>query len=176
MTESNNKISWSLLVVQIILAAILSAGVIVAMLNFFWFEPEKYSREWKQASLEKVVAPVVMNLNRTKIANERYIKSHKFGFAAILYESNKTVRDILLANGHLIPNELVKPASCLVAHYDIWIKRYLETVGDKKYKANDNFEIGFPDLSFEPCSAFPNDDAEKFHDVYRRLRSELHVK
>ena len=78
MGETDNKLSWPIFFVQTIIAAVISAGVIGAMLNLFWIGPEQRSREWKQASLEKVMAPVIMNLNRTKIINQLYIKSRKF--------------------------------------------------------------------------------------------------
>jgi hypothetical protein len=158
---------------QSLLAAVLSAGAIGAVLNYFWLDPKKSSVAWKEQALERSIAPIVMNLDRTKIAYERYQKEKSFGFASMLYESNKRNRDILLSGGHLIPDELLEPANCLIAHYDIWIKRYEATLGERKLKPDEKFELGFADLSFEPCSEFPSASAKKFRDLFAKFRKDV---
>ncbi len=42
----------------------------------------------------------------------------------MLREGNKTVRDLLLKKGHLIPPDLMKCASLLVQHYDVWLEEF----------------------------------------------------
>jgi hypothetical protein len=91
----------------------------------------------------------------------------------MLYESNRRNREIILANGHLVPDELLESANCLVAHYDIWLKRYEATLGERKLRPDEKFELGFADLSFEPCSEFPKSSSEKFRQVFERFRKDV---
>jgi hypothetical protein len=170
MPHNENSPSWAPFLAQTILATVLSAGAIGAMLNYLWIDPKKSAVAWKEASLEKVVAPVVLNLERTRIAYDRYTRVRSFGFASMLYESNKRNRELLLTNGHLLPDELLEPSNCLVAHYDIWIQRYEATLKDKNLQPDDKFELGFADLSFEPCSEFPKASSEKFQQTFNAFR------
>jgi hypothetical protein len=91
----------------------------------------------------------------------------------MLYESNRRSKEIILANGHLVPDELLESASCLVAHYDIWLKRYEEaTLGERKLRPDERFELGFADLSFEPC-AVPNVLGGNVSTVFERFRKDV---
>ena len=173
MPNDNPKSDWGTFVAQTLLAALLSAGAIGAVINYFWIDPRKSAVEWKELSLEKVVAPVVLNLERTEIAYERYQKNKDFGFAAMLYESNRRNREIILSNGHLLPDNLVEAATCLVAHYDIWLKRYEATLAERTPQPDESFDLKYADLSFEPCSEFPKSAAEEFRNVFERFRNDV---
>src|SRR5262245_26240039 len=115
MSREKPSTSWSIFVAQTLLAALLSAGAIGAVLNYLWLDPKKSAVAWKELSLERVIAPVVLNLDRSEMAYARYQREKSFGFAALLYESNRRNREIILTNGHLVPDELLKSANCLVA-------------------------------------------------------------
>ncbi|VVP26454.1 hypothetical protein PS862_04131 [Pseudomonas fluorescens] len=106
MSDEKPSINWGTFVAQTVLAAVLSAGAIGAVLNYLWLDPKKSAVAWKELSLERVIAPIVLNLDRTKIAYARYQKESSFGFAAMLYESNRRNREIILANGHLLGRSL----------------------------------------------------------------------
>ncbi len=67
-----------------------------------------------------------MLLARTEAVSLRYSKSDNqcYGDAAILSDSNRRLRKLLLDKAYLMPGNLVGPSQDLVAHCDIWLRRF----------------------------------------------------
>src|ERR687892_28776 len=114
---------WGSLVLQTLITAILS-GSIVGLFLKGWLdrrmEVERSTRDWKEKSLSLLVGPVVMHLDRTKHVASRYStttfgqESTSFFEAQIMRESNKAIRELLLSNGHLLPEHLRRPEEGVV--------------------------------------------------------------
>lgn len=138
------------------------------------FEVFKSAREWKEKALANLIGPVVMHLERTSRVADRYSrqtfkeKGKSYSDAMLMRESNDAVRSILLANGHLVPENLRVPAHKLVAHYDLWINRFDTKFEKEKPTADSVFDVGFAE---EP---FPKDAVKAFQDSYEGLRGELY--
>lgn len=134
----------------------------------------KSEREWKEQTLSQLLGPVVMHLERTSRVADRYRETTycqvgKSWFdAKLLKESNNKVKSILLANGHLLPNDLIDSAHQLVAHYDLWESRFDAKVLKEEPDAESIFDIGFTEQEF------PRDAVEKFRQSYNNLRTELY--
>ena len=168
---------WGSLVLQTLITAILS-GSIVGLFLKGWLdrrmEVERSTRDWKEKSLSLLVGPVVMHLDRTKHVASRYStttfgqESTSFFEAQIMRESNKAIRELLLSNGHLLPEHLRRPAHALVEHYDVWLRRFDEKEAREKPDAASTFDVGFAQPEF------PSDDAQKFNASYEALRKELY--
>jgi len=134
----------------------------------------KSEREWKEASLSKLLGPVVMHLERTLRVSDRYSKTtynvagKSYPDAMLMKESNEAIRSILLTNGHLIPENLLSKAHTLVAHYDLWLSRFILKFNKEKPTVDSVFDIGFAE---EP---FPEDAVRAFKSAYASMRNELY--
>src|ERR1700694_2722603 len=82
------------------------------------------TRLWKEKCLSQLLGPMVMQLERTKRAFERWNTKNLYLEAKIVREGNVAVRDLLLLNGHLIPAEIMPDAARLVEHYDRWLEEF----------------------------------------------------
>jgi len=82
------------------------------------------TRGWQEKCLAELLGPVVMQLNRTKLAFDRWNGRNLYLEAKIVREGNLAIRDTLLAKGHLIPPDLAQHAIALVAHYDRWLEEF----------------------------------------------------
>jgi hypothetical protein len=89
--------------------------------------------------------------------------------AEILYRSNLAIRDLLLANGHVIPEELRAVSGRLVEHYDRWLEEYDRIRGDRRIRLNEPFVFvgpkGYP---------FPSEADALFNRAYSKLREDLY--
>ena len=127
------------------------------------------NRVWKERSLEELLGPVSMQLDRSNRAFARWREQNLFLEAKVVKEANTSVRDLLLAKGHLIPAELVDSAGRLIEHYDRWLEEY------EKKREGDH-----PDLETRFVFAgphgypFPRDAERAFRDTFDRLRAELY--
>ncbi len=115
---------------------------------------------FKLRSLEELLAPVSLQLMRSKIAVQRY-DEHNIFREQILKECNETIRRLLLEKGHLIPLDLIPHAQAFIIHYDNWMQLYIETRGESYDKSVAHvFTHDFPKKAE---TAF----VEK-HDAYRK--------
>jgi hypothetical protein len=168
---------WGPFVLQTVITTILS-GSIVGLFLKGWLdrrmEAERFTRDWKEKSLSLLIGPVVMHLDRTKHVASRYStatytqKGTSFFEAQLMRDSNEAIRVLLLSNGHLLPEQLRRHAHALVAHYDVWLRRFDEKVAQEEPDADSTFDVGFAEPSF------PDDAAREFKASYEALRKELY--
>ena len=168
--------SWTLFIVQTLIATLLSGSIVGLVLKAFLdrnLEKHRFIRDWKERSLASVVGPVVMHLDRTKQVADRYrSRTHQqiktsYLEAELLKDSNQSVQSILLSNGHLLPAALQIHAHRLVAHYDVWLRRFKELAASKP-DADAPFDVGFSEIKF------PEDAAEAFKESFQMLQEELY--
>jgi hypothetical protein len=168
---------WGPFVLQTLITTILS-GSIVGLFLKGWLdrrmEAERFTRDWKEKSLSLLIGPVVMHLDRTKHVATRYRKTTyaqkttSYFEAQLMRDSNKAIRELLLSNGHLLPEELRVPAHKLVAHYDVWLRRFDAKVAQEHPDAASTFDVGFAQPTF------PDDAAQEFKASFETLRKDLY--
>ena len=126
------------------------------------------TRAWKQQALAELFGPLVMHLSRTKTAFDRWDGKNLYLEGQIVRQGNQTVRDLLLAKGHLIPPALVAHATKLVVHYDVWMEEF-DRVRDSAEPRSDAFVFvgpaGYP---------FPRESEAAFKEEFARLQHELY--
>jgi|GEM_PF-4772967 len=162
--------------IQTMLATLLSGSVVGFLLKNFLnrkIEQHRFTRDWKEQSLSKVVGPVVMHLDRTSQIATRYQKTFRekttsYFDASLMKDSNQAVRTILLSNGHLLPENLRGHSHALIAHYDVWIRRFDAKVALEKPTADSKFDVGFSEVPF------PKSAAKAFRESYEYLREDLY--
>lgn len=127
------------------------------------------TRSWKEQALFELLGPVVMQLQRTKHAFERW-KVKDLGLEAMVIRTgNLTIRDLLLGKGHLIPATLHEDAMRLVAHYDAWLLKFDELRGDRDKTDQSPFVFVGPD-----GYPFPRASQDRIIDAFFALRHELY--
>jgi hypothetical protein len=133
------------------------------------FNVFKSTREWKQQSLSELLGPLNMHFERTKAAFDRWNGKNIFLEAQIVRQGNQTIRDILLAKGHLIPPGLVPHATKLIVHYDVWMEAFDRIRGETSPSRDTPFVFvgpaGYP---------FPHAAEEAFKLEFKRLQRELY--
>jgi len=134
------------------------------------FDRGRRSDEWRQQSIADLLGPVVMELDRTRRAYSRYTKSNRYLESQVLYKSNLTIRDLLLAKGYLIPDELRDVSSRLVEHYDAWLEEYDRIRGARDLSPTEPFVFAGP-----KGYPFPSDADSLFNQAFRRYRAELYT-
>lgn len=106
------------------------------------------TRAWRQQALSELFGPLLMQFQRTESAFNRWTTQNLYLEANVVRLSNQTIRDLLLANGHLIPPHLIECASELVVHYDTWLEEFDRVRGDPAKSADQKFIYvgpkGFP--------------------------------
>lgn len=110
-----------------------------------------------------------MQLDRTRRAFLRYGANSRFLESEILYKGNLAVRDMLLGNGHLIPEDLREVSGRLIEHYDRWLEEYERVRGDRKLAPDEPFVFAGP-----KGYPFPQGADKFFAQAYDRLVSELY--
>jgi hypothetical protein len=128
-------------------------------------------RAWKERALSELLGPVNMQLDRTERAFQRYNDQNLFLEAQVIRQGNQTIRDLLLAKGHLIPPDLLEDAGRLIAHYDRWLEEFERVRGGKEPKLDETFV--FVGVGKNPIP-FPSDSAERFQARFRELWRELY--
>jgi hypothetical protein len=128
------------------------------------------TRAWKQQALAELFGPLVMHLDRTKAAFDRWDGKNLFLEGQVVRQGNQTVRDTLLNNGHLIPPHLVEHATKLIVHYDVWMEEFDRVRNSKASVTDESFVFvgpaGYP---------FPHDAEVKFKEEFARLQRELYA-
>jgi hypothetical protein len=174
--DNPESFMWGSFITQTLVATLLSGSIVGLLLKILIdrsMEQHRFTRDWKEQSLSIVVGPVVMHLDRTSQVAVRYQRTHKerttsYFDALLMKDSNEAVRSILLSNGHLLPEDLRGHAHALVAHYDVWLRRFDAKVALEHPTADSSFDVGFAEVPF------PEDAAKAFRDSYERLREDLY--
>ena len=170
------EVAWTPLIVQTVMAAVLSGSVVGVVLKTLIdrrLEMERINREWKETALSVLLGPLVMHLARTDALSCLYKtsfreKTKSYFHAQLMRESNKAVRSLILANGHLLPSSLLIHAQDLVKHYDVWLARFDEKEALEQPGSESKFDMGFVEVRF-PVAA-----RDAFFDEYSSLRMELY--
>lgn len=84
------------------------------------------TRAYNEKALEELFGPAKMQLGRTRRAFSRWNKRSDHIETNVIRQGNLTVRDLLLAKGHLLPPSLLKDAEDLIEHCDAWLEKYEE--------------------------------------------------
>lgn len=126
-------------------------------------------RGWKQQSLSELLGPLVMHFERTMSAYKRWDGKNLFLEAQIVRQGNQTIRDTLLAKGHLIPPHLIPHATKLVVHYDVWMEAFDRIRGQTSPAADTHFVFAGP-----AGYPFPREAEAAFKAEFTRLQSELY--
>jgi hypothetical protein len=127
------------------------------------------TRTWQQQALAELFGPLVMHLDRTKAAFDRWDGKNLFLEGQVVRQGNQTVRDTLLNKGHLIPPHLIEHATKLIVHYDVWMEAF-DRVRNSQSPTNDQSFVfagpaGYP---------FPRESEIKFKEEFARLQRELY--
>lgn len=88
---------------------------------------------FKLRALEELLAPVKLQLIRSKITLHKYDANNEYR-EKILKECNETILSLLLEKGFLIPVELLSHAEEFIKHYDNWLQEYKKIRIDKNDK------------------------------------------
>ena len=127
------------------------------------------TRAWKQQALTELFGPLKMQLDRTKAAFDRWDRKNLYLEGQVVRQGNQTVRDTLLAKGHLIPSHLVKHATDLVIHYDVWMEEFDRVRTSGSSSSDESFVFvgpaGYP---------FPHAAEAAFKEECARLQHELY--
>jgi len=126
-------------------------------------------REWKENAVSQLLAPVCMQLERTKCAFDRWSEQNLFLEAKVIGAGNRTARDLLLANGHLIPPELRADASRLIEHYDRWLEEFER----KRSAENPDLKTAFIFVGPDGIP-FPEEASERFRKVFNEYWHDLY--
>jgi hypothetical protein len=178
-------------VTELVLAAVISGGVVSVLLGFglrLLFERHlgrateeiknefaerallyRSSREWREASVRELLGPVYMQLDRSGRAFERWKARNFYIETTVMKEGNTTVRDLLLQKGYLIPPPLLEHAGKLVEHYDRWLEEYENVRGGEHPDPHAPFVFvgpkGFP---------FPVEAERAFRTTFKRMWTDLY--
>jgi hypothetical protein len=133
------------------------------------FSVVRSRREWKQAAVAQLLGPVVIQLDRTKRAYDRYRAKNLYLEAKVIREGNLAVRDLLLCSPHLIPPDLLDDAAALIEHYDRWLEEFERLRGGETPDLKATFVFvgpaGYP---------FPREAENRFRAVYSQIWNELY--
>lgn len=127
------------------------------------------TRAWKQESLSDLLGPLIMQFARTKAAFDRWDKRDLYLEGHVVRQGNQTIRDALLAKGHLIPPSLIPHATLLIVHYDVWMEKFDRLRGEVSSKSNLPFVFVGPD-----GYPFPKEAEIAFKAEFARLQRELY--
>lgn len=119
---------------------------------------------FKLRALEELLAPVKLQLIRSKITLSGYDANNEYR-EKILKECNETIRHLLLEKGHLIPADLIPYAEKFISHYDEWLQAY-RTHRELQNK---------PEVSHVFTYNFPHDAERAFTEKYNAYRNELEI-
>ncbi len=127
------------------------------------------TRAWKQQALSELFGPLLMQLDRTKAAFDRWNGKNLYLEAQIVRKGNEAIRDTLLSKGHLIPSHLISHATKLVVHYDVWMEEFDRVRNSTSPESDDAFVFvgpaGYP---------FPHEAEAAFKEQFAALQRELY--
>jgi hypothetical protein len=115
----------------------------------------------------ELLVPLIVQLDRTKGAFDRWHEKNLSLESEIIREGNKEARHILMNKAHLIPAKLETDARRLIEHYDRWFEEY-DRIRVRNTDSNEPFVFvgpaGFP---------FPSDAGVRFRQRAAELREVL---
>jgi hypothetical protein len=126
-------------------------------------------RGWKEQAVSELLGPVYMQLDRTESAFGRWRDQNLYLEAKVIGEGNRTIRNLLLEKGHLIPPNLLKDAGKLVEHYDYWLEMY----ESKRLAESPDLETRFI-FAGPQGYPFPGASAQRFQEAFLNLWNELY--
>ena len=110
-----------------------------------------------------------MQFERTRRAFGRWNAKNIYLEAKVMREGNETARNLLLAQGHLIPPELIDDAGALIEHYDAWLEEFDRVRGPNAHALDEQFV--FVGTKGHP---FPSKAEVAFKAQFKRLQTELY--
>jgi hypothetical protein len=132
-------------------------------------EEQARERARQEQVFSELLAPVVMQLERTKHAFDRWQSKNLYLESEIIRKGNLAIRDLLLAKAHLIPPDLAADAQALVTHYDRWLEEYERVRGGAEPDLEEPFIFvgpkGYP---------FPVRAEQRFRECFEQLRQTLY--
>ena len=161
---------------QLIATAVISGGVVSTVIALIFkgfltkIEAEvKSKRNWKEDSVSELLAPVNMQLDRTKRAFRRWNSKNLYLEAKVVRAGNEIIRDLLLSKGHLIPPELLEDAGKLIEHYDVWLEKF----DSQRVSENPDLETEFIFVGPDGFP-FPSEAEKNFQNKYKEYWEELY--
>jgi hypothetical protein len=127
-------------------------------------------RGWKEQAVSELLGPVYMQLDRTKAAFDRWRDQNFYLEAKVIGAGNRTIRDLLLEKGHLIPPHLLKDAGQLIEHYDYWLELY----ESKRLAENPDLKTTFI-FAGPQGYPFPRASARRFQEAFLSFWNELYA-
>jgi hypothetical protein len=126
-------------------------------------------RGWKEQAVSELLGPVCMQLDRTQSAFDRWRDQNLYLEAKVIGEANRTIRDLLLEKGHLMPPNLLRDAGKLVEHYDYWLEMY------ERKRLAESPDLETPFIFAGPQGyPFPRASAQRFQEAFLSLWDELY--
>jgi hypothetical protein len=94
---------------------------------------------------ELLLGPLHMHFLAADQAYADYLANGKsFLFASSLRRINRAARALLLAHGHLLPDDAQSHALALVRHYDVWMSLWKDLAARQKPAMADRFVFDNP--------------------------------
>jgi len=157
-----NDIISEILIESILITTLLS------IISFVFFRREKLFEQklkYKHEVLKELLGPIRMQLIRSKITLKHYKADNHSFKEQILKQCNETVRNTLLENGHLIPEDLIEHSANLISHYDRWLQAY------HKWRVESNDQ----NREFVFVGGFPKDAEKMFNRKYESFKAQLQI-
>ena len=126
-------------------------------------------RAWKEQCVSELLGPMIMQMSRTKRAFKRWQAKNLFLESKIIGEGNRTVRDLLLQKGHLIPTELLIDADLLIEHYDVWLEEFEALRKSENPDTEATFVFAGP-----RGKPFPSASEQKFLETFQQYHKDLY--
>lgn len=124
-------------------------------------------RTWQEKSVSELLGPLYMQLDRTNRAMDRWQQENTYLEAKVVREANISIRDLLLAKGSLIPQELLEDAGRLISHYDHWLEEFEKIRG----KNDPSLDQSFP---FVFTYDFPKGSDKRFMTTFKKMQTDLY--
>jgi hypothetical protein len=116
----------------------------------------------------ELLEPMIVQLDRTKAAFDRWNSQNLPLESQIIYEGNKAIKELLLEKASLVPAELKDDARKLVEHYDRWFEEY------EKLRGGPAPDLDAPFVFVGPEGyPFPTLSAQRFRKRHGHLAEQL---
>lgn len=149
----------------VVIGAAQLTGALGSLLNLF---SNQDALEAERIEYCELLAPMIVQLDRTRVAFERWNSQNLPLETKIILDGNEAVKALLLLKAHLVPSELKEDAAKLVEHYDRWLEEYERLRGGPNPNLDEPFVFvgpkGYP---------FPRGSAQKFRARYEELGFKL---
>jgi len=113
---------------------------------------------------DELLGPLCMHFRSARAAYQDYLANGRsFLWANSLRRLNSAARLLLLAKGHLLPDELQEDATALIRHYDVWLTLWDDLAEHNRPALDDAFV-------FETRVSYPGDAEDRLRGLYDKLR------